>query len=216
MPRPRRVDAPGYPQHVVQRGNNRQPVFFSDGDRVAYLRLLCHHADQQHCRIHAYVLMGNHVHLLVTPDAPGGMSRLMQAVNRAYVRRVNERQQRTGTLWEGRFHSTLVDTERYLLACQRYVELNPVRAGMVVRPGDYRWSSYRANAQGRANALLVPHSAFELIAADVDERRRRYAEFIAQGIPAGDLVAIRGALQSQRRLSGPLMGSEPFRDAKGI
>ncbi|ACF50701.1 REP-associated tyrosine transposase [Stenotrophomonas maltophilia] len=216
MPRPRRVDAPGYPQHVVPRGNNRQPVFFSDGDRVAYLRLLCHHADQQHCRIHAYVLMGNHVHLLVTPDAPGGMSRMMQAVNRAYVRRVNERQQRTGTLWEGRFHSTLVDTERYLLACQRYVELNPVRAGMVVRPGDYRWSSYRANAQGRANALLVPHSAFELIAADVDERRRRYAEFIAQGIPAGDLVAIRGALQSQRRLSGPLMGSEPFRDAKGI
>ncbi|PJL06272.1 transposase [Stenotrophomonas maltophilia] len=216
MPRPRRVDAPGYPQHVVQRGNNRQPVFFSDGDRVAYLRLPCHHADQQHCRIHAYVLMGNHVHLLVTPDAPGGMSRMMQAVNRAYVRRVNERQQRTGTLWEGRFHSTLVDTERYLLACQRYVELNPVRAGMVVRPGDYRWSSYRANAQGRANALLVPHSAFELIAADVDERRRRYAEFIAQGIPAGDLVAIRGALQSQRRLSGPLMGSEPFRDAKGI
>ncbi|MBH1462983.1 REP-associated tyrosine transposase [Stenotrophomonas geniculata] len=216
MPRPRRVDASGYPQHVVQRGNNRQPVFFTDGDRVAYLRLLCHHADQHHCRVHAYVLMGNHVHLLVTPDASGGMSRMMQAVNRAYVRRVNERQQRSGTLWEGRFHSTLVDTDRYLLACQRYIELNPVRAGMVARPGDYRWSSYRANAQGSPNALLEPHPAFELIAWDQDERRRCYVEFIEEGIPAADLAAIRRALQSQRRLLGMLMGSEPFRDAKGL
>lgn len=216
MPRPRRIDAPGFPQHIVQRGNNRQTVFFSDGDRVAYLRLLCGQADQQHCRVHAYALMGNHVHLLVTPDVAGGLSRVMQAVNRSYVRRVNEREGRTGSLWEGRFHSTLVDTNRYLLACQRYIELNPVRAGMVVHPGDYRWSSYRANAQGRTNALLVPHSALELIATDVDERRRRYAEFIEQGVPAGDLAVIRGALQSQRRLAGRLVGSEPFRDAKGI
>lgn len=108
---------------------------------------------------------------------------MMQAANRSYVRRVNEREGRTGTLWERRFHSTLVDTDQYLLACQRYIELNPVRARMVAHPGDYRWSIYRANAQGRANALLVPHSAFELIALDLDERRRRYAEFIEQGIP---------------------------------
>lgn len=216
MPRPRRVDAPGYPQHVVQRGNNRQPVFFTDGDRVAYLRLLCHHADQQHCRVHAYVLMSNHIHLLVTPDASGGLSRMMQAVNRAYVRRVNERQQRSGTLWEGRFHSTLVDTDWYVLACQRYIELNPVRAGAVARPGDYRWSSYRANACGKPNALLEPHSAIELMASDADERRRRYVEFIETGIPAEDLLAIRRALQSQRRLSGTLMGSDPFRVAQGI
>lgn len=216
MPRPRRIDAPGYPQHVVQRGNNRQVVFLADGDRVAYLRLLCHHADQQQCRVHAYALMNNHIHMLATPDASGGLSRMMQAVNRAYVRRVNDRHGRTGTLWEGRFHSTLVDTDRYLLACQRYIELNPVRAGMVAHPGDYRWSSYRANAQGRTNALLVPHSAFELIASDADERCRRYAEFIEQGIPAGDLAEIRGALQSQRRLAGVLMGSDPFRGAKGI
>ncbi len=216
MPRPRRIDAPGYPQHLVQRGNNRQPVFFTDDDRIAYLRLPSHHASQQHCRIHAYALMDNHVHLLATPDASGGLSRMMQAVSRTYVRRVNDRQGRTGTLWEGRFHSTLVDTDRYLLACQGYIELNPVRAGRVVRPGDYRWSSYRANAQGRPNALLEPHSAFELIASDADERRRRYAEFIEAGIPAGDLLAIRRALQSQRRLSGILMGSDPFRSAKGI
>ncbi|WP_425529320.1 transposase, partial [Stenotrophomonas maltophilia] len=216
MPRPRRVDAPGYPQHVVQRGNNRQPVFFTDGDRAAYLRLLCHHAHQQHCRVHAYVLMGNHVHLLATPDASGGLSRMMQAVSRAYVRRVNDRQGRTGTLWEGRFHSTVVDSDRYLLACQRYIELNPVRAGKVAHPGDYRWSSYRANARGRPNALLEPHSAFELMGSDADERRRRYVEFIEAGIPAGDLLAIRRALQSQRRLSGMLVGSEPFRIAKGI
>ncbi|WP_313052234.1 transposase [Stenotrophomonas cyclobalanopsidis] len=216
MPRPRRIDAPGYPQHVIQRGNNRQPVFFSSTDPALYLGLLRDRAIDHHCRIHAYVLMGNHVHLLVTPDAPGGLSGMMQAVNRAYVRRVNERQQRTGTLWEGRFHSTLVDTDGYLLACQRYIELNPVRAGMVADPGDYRWSSYRANAQGRANALLVPHPAFELIATDGHERRRRYAEFIEQGIPAQDLASIRKAVQSQRRFAGKLSGSEPFRGAKGI
>lgn len=216
MSRPRRIDAPGYPQHVVQRGNNRQAVFFSSNDPALYLGLLRDAAIEHHCRIHAYVLMGNHVHLLVTPDLPGGLSGMMQAVNRAYVRRVNERQQRTGTLWEGRFHYTLVDSDRYLLACQRYIELNPVRAGMVVHPGDYRWSSYRANAQGIANALLVPHSAFEPIATDRDERRTRYAEFIERGIPAGDLATIRRALQSQRRFAGKLVGSEPFRGAKGI
>ena len=216
MPRPRRIDAPGYPQHVVQRGNNRQAVFFSSKDPALYLGLLRDCAREHRCRVHAYVLMGNHVHLMVTPEAAGGLSRMMQAVNRAYVRRVNDRHGRTGTLWEGRFHSTLVDTDRYLLACQRYIELNPVRAGTVAHPGDYRWSSYRANAEGRANALLVPHSAFELIAAEVDERRRRYAEFIEQGVPAGDLAEIRGALQSQRRFAGKLVGSEPFRSAKGI
>ncbi|QBR43495.1 transposase [Stenotrophomonas indicatrix] len=216
MPRPRRVDAPGYPQHVVQRGNNRQAVFFNSGDPAIYLGLLRDCAKEHNCRVHAYVLMGNHVHLLATPDVSGGLSRMMQAVNRSYVRRVNEREGRTGTLWEGRFHSTLVDTDQYVLACQRYIELNPVRARMVVHPGDYRWSSYRANAQGRANALLVPHSAFQLIALDLEERRRRYAEFIEQGIPAGDLTVIRGALQSQRRLAGTLAGSEPIRGAKGI
>ena len=141
---------------------------------------------------------------------------MMQAVSRTYIRRVNDRQGRTGTLWEGRFHSTLVDTDRYLLACQRYIELNPVRAGKMAHPGDYRWSSYRANAQGRVNALLVPHPAFELIATDVDEHRRCYAEFIEQGIPAQDLSSIRKAVQSQRRMAATLMGSEPFRGAKGI
>ena len=216
MPRPRRIDAPGFPQHIVQRGNNRQAVFFSNRDPALYLGLLRDCANEHHCRIHAYVLMGNHVHLVVTPDAPGGISRMMQAVNRTYVRHVNEKEGRTGSLWEGRFHSTLIDTDRYLLACQRYIELNPVRAGMVAHPGDYRWSSYRANAQGQANALLVPHSAFELIATDVEARRRRYAEFIEQGIPAADLTAIRRALQSQLRLKATLVGSEPFRVAKGI
>ncbi|HYQ24557.1 REP-associated tyrosine transposase [Stenotrophomonas sp.] len=216
MPRPRRIDAPGFPQHIVQRGNDRQVVFFSNRDPALYLGLLRDCAHEHRCRIHAYVLMGNHVHLLVTPDAPGGMSRMMQAVNRTYVRHVNERERRTGSLWEGRFHSTVIDTDRYLLACQRYIELNPVRAGMVTHPGDYRWSSYRANAQGRANALLAPHSAFELIAADVESRRSRYAEFIEQGVPAGDLAVIRRALQSQRRLKETLVGSQPFRAAKGI
>jgi len=216
MPRLRRIDAPGYPQHIVQRGNNRQAVFFSNRDPALYLGLLRDCANEHHCRVHAHVLMGSHVHLLLTPDAPGGMSRMMQAVNRIYVRHVNGRERRTGSLWGGRFHSTVIDTDRYLLACQRYIELNPVRAGMVAHPGDYRWSSYRANAQGRANALLAPHSAFELIAADAESRRRRYVEFIEQGVPAGDLAAIRRALQSQRGVTETLEGSEPFRAAKGI
>ncbi|WP_244900763.1 MULTISPECIES: transposase [Stenotrophomonas] len=140
-------------------------MLLADGDRVAYLRLLCHHADQQQCRVHAYVLMNNHIHMRVTPDASGGLSRMMQAVNRAYVRRVNDRHGRTGTLWEGRFHSTLVDIDRYLLACQRYIQLNPVRAGMVAHPGDYRWSSYRANAQaGRTHcSYRIRHSSSLLL-----------------------------------------------------
>ncbi|WP_246161251.1 hypothetical protein [Stenotrophomonas cyclobalanopsidis] len=109
-----------------------------------------------------------------------------------------------------------MDSDRYLLACQRYMELNPVRAGLVAHAEDYRWSSYRANAQGRANALLVPHSAFELIATDGEEKLRRYGEFIEQGIPAQDLASIRKAVQSQRRFAAPLLGSEPFRGARGI
>lgn len=216
MPRPRRADVPGFPQHLTHRGNDRQDVFFSDEDRLAYLGLLCLHAREQQCRVHAYVLMGNHVHLLVTPDLPGGLSRMMQAVNRSYVRRINRARGRTGTLWEGRFHSTLIDTDRYLLACQRYIELNPVRAGIVAHPGDYRWSSYRAHGLGKPDSLLAAHSMFERMAPDLGERRRRYVEFIEDGIPASDLAAIRRALHSQRQLPEGLAGSEPFRCAKGI
>ena len=148
MARLQRIVVPGQALHIVQRGNNRQAVFFAEEDYLFYLDSLGRAAENTGCQIHAYVLMSNHVHLLVTPQSEEGPSRLMQSVGRSYVRYVNAAYRRSGTLWEGRFKSALIDSERYLLVCSRYIELNPVRARMVERPDDYRWSSYRANALG--------------------------------------------------------------------
>lgn len=147
MPRMKRLDLPGMAQHVIQRGNDRQACFFQETDYLRYLQDLHEAALHQACSIHAYVLMTNHVHLLVTPRTEGGVSRMMQALGRRYVRYVNDSSGRTGTLWEGRYKASLVDDERYVLACYRYIELNPVRAGMVAAPDEYRWSSHAANAQ---------------------------------------------------------------------
>lgn len=149
MARQPRFDLPGVPQHIVQRGNDRQPRFADTAGYLRYRQELGEAARKHGCTLHAYVLMTNHVHLLATPAEPGGISRMMQAIGRRYVAAFNARYRRTDTLWEGRFKSALVDSERYVLACYRYIELNPVRAGMVAAPGDYRWSSYHANADGR-------------------------------------------------------------------
>ena len=145
MARKPRFNLPGVPQHVIQRGNNREPCFYGDGDYQRYLGDLREAADRNDCRLHAYVLMTNHVHLLVTPMAEHGVTHLMQDLGRKYVRYINHNYQRTGTLWEGRYKSSLIDSEAYLLVCMRYIELNPVRAGMVQHPGEYRWSSYNGN-----------------------------------------------------------------------
>jgi len=130
MPRPPRLELPGVPLHVIQRGNNRAACFFGEVDRRFYLQCLAKSAARTDCAIHAYVLMTNHVHLLVTPGAPGSAAAMLQDIGRRYVRVINTIHGRTGTLWEGRFKSSLVDTERYLLTCHRYIELNPVRAGL--------------------------------------------------------------------------------------
>lgn len=148
MPRLPRIDLPGIPRHVIQRGNDRQPCFFQEVDYVRYLGDLKELSIRSGCVIHAYVLMTNHVHLLLTPSQVGQVSTLMQALVRRYVRYVNDRYGRTGTLWERRYKSCLVDSETYLLSCYRHIELNPVRAAMVTAPGDYRWSSFRSNAEG--------------------------------------------------------------------
>jgi len=150
MPRRARLNLPDVPLHIVQRGNNRQPTFFSEDDYVFYLACLRESAERHSCDVHAYVLMTNHVHLLVTPYQPDGASRLMQSVGRRYVQYVNYTYRRTGTLWEGRFKASLVESESYLLTCYRYIELNPVRARMVEDPTEYRWS---LTDRGRTGAM---------------------------------------------------------------
>ncbi len=156
MPRPPRLDLPGVAQHVVQRGNDRHPCFFTADDYRRYLRDLNEIARRQGCAIHAYVLMTNHVHLLVTPPAAGHVSRMMQALGRRYVRHVNQTYHRTSTLWEGRYKACLVASDAHLLQCHRYIELNPLRAAMVADPRDYPWSSHRHNAFGQPSAPDPP------------------------------------------------------------
>jgi putative transposase len=191
MARPRRLDVPRLPQHVIVRGVDRKPCFLAHGDFAAYLDDLSHSSRQCECSIHAYVLMTNHVHLLVTGDRHGAISRLMQSVGRKYVRRFNASWRRTGSLFEGRFRASIVESERYLLTCMRYIELNPVRAGMVTSPFDYPWSSLRANAGLRRDALVTPHDEYRNLGRTDDERAHRYRAIMAQGVAVADLETIR-------------------------
>jgi len=200
MPRPPRLDIASVPQHVIQRGNEPQPCFFREIDYIRYLQDLREAALKFGCQIHAYVLMTNHVHLLVTPGEPGAVGRMMQSVGRRYVRFINNTLARTGTLWEGRYKSSLVDSERYLLACYRYIELNPVRAAMVRTPADYPWSSYRCNANGAIDLLLTAHPAYLDIHLDAESRQACYRSLVAQGINDDELAMIRVYAQRQRAL----------------
>jgi len=164
MPRRARIVAAGYPMHVILRGIDRAAVFFEDGDRRFFLECLGTAAREESVSVHAYVLMTNHVHLLMTAHGNGGVCEVMKRVGQRYVQHVNRTYHRTGGLFEGRFRSSVIEADRYLLACQRYIELNPVRASMVEAPGDYHWSSYRANALGRADRVVAPHSLYHDLA----------------------------------------------------
>jgi putative transposase len=159
---------------VIARGVDRQAVFFQARDYALYLQALRDAAVDSQCQVHAYVLMTNHVHLLVTPERKRSLPLMMQAMGRTYVQRLNVRYQRTGTLWEGRYKASLVQTERYLLACQRYIELNPVRAGLVAGPGEYPYSSYACHALGKDDPLLTPHAEYLGLNADRGARLRTY------------------------------------------
>src|SRR5690242_8552807 len=170
MPRTARFIVPDLTVHIVQRGHDRQPCFFDETDYRAYLGYLAEFALKASCSVHAYCLMTNHVHLLVTPHSANSCAKLMKNVGQHHVQRINSRRGRTGTLWEGRFYSCPVTTEAYALACYRYIELNPVRAGMVAHPSEYRWSSYGANAIGQRNGFLVTHAAYFAIADDAERR----------------------------------------------
>lgn len=200
MARLPRLDLPDIPQHVIQRGNNRLPCFLAEEDYVRYKEDLLDAAMQCECAIHAYVLMTNHVHLLVTGGTRGAVSRMMQRLGRRYVACFNASYRRTGTLWEGRYKSSLVDTERYLLTCYRYIELNPVRAAMVADPGEYRWSSYRRNALGKADRLVTPHRCYLSMGKDEEQRPAAYRTLFARAISDDELADIRAYAQQQKAL----------------
>ena len=193
MPRRARLSLPHVPLHVIQRGNNRQACFFAEEDYRFYLGWLAEHAEKTGCRVHAYVLMTNHVHLLLSSDRADAPGALMKALGQRYVQYVNRAYRRSGTLWEGRFRSCLTQEEAYLLACQRYIELNPVRAGMVEHPAEYRWSSYRANAQGEADALVTPHPLYEALGANAAARQAVYRELFRHELEPGLVDEIRRA-----------------------
>lgn len=174
MPRHLRLVMPGVPLHVVQRGVNRQACFLDGQHKQRYLDYLRACLALAPCHLHAYVLMSNHVHLLLSTQGTAFLSLLMKMLNQRYGQYFNWRHGRTGSLWEGRYKSCLVQGERYLLICQRYIELNPVRAGIVVLPGQYCWSSYRSNAQGMHDDLLSPHSLYLMRGSDASERQKTY------------------------------------------
>ncbi len=193
MPRRARIALPNVPIHVIQRGNNRQPCFFADEDYHRYLDWLSEYASKTGCRVHAYVLMTNHVHLLLSADYADAGGALMKSLGQRYVQYVNRVYQRSGTLWEGRFRSCPVQEEDYFLGCQRYIELNPVRANMAAHPADYRWSSYRANAQGETDTLVQPHPLYTALGGDAASRQAAYRELFRYALEPGLLDKIRRA-----------------------
>lgn len=205
MARTARQAVAGYPCHVIQRGNNRQPVFVDDLDRREYLASIAEAIQAHAVTLHAYVLMDNHVHLLVTPRAPEGLSRALQALGRRYVRRFNRRHGRTGTLWEGRFRSSLIETDRYLLACQRYIELNPVRAGLVVSAADWPWSSHRHHAGLAHDPLVTAHPVVWSLGNTPFERETQYRHLFEEALSGAETDWI-----TRRSLQGKPIASDHF------
>lgn len=193
MPRHLRLRLAGVPFHVIQRGNNRGRCFSSDAERSLYLALLAELAPRFECAVHAYVLMTNHVHLLMTPGATAGTSSLMKHVGQRYAQYINRTHGRTGSLWEGRFRSCIVDSDGYLLRCCRYIECNPVRAGMAGDPAEYPWSSYRANAMGESNALVTPHPSYLALGETDAQRRAGYLRMFESRMTPAELTRIREA-----------------------
>lgn len=199
MARLPRLDLPGIPQHIVQRGNNRLPCFLDDHDRRRYRQLLHEALLATDCALHAYVLMDNHVHLLATPRGAGQISQLMQKLGRQYVGQFNARHGRTGTLWEGRYKSCLVDRRGYLLRCYRYIDLNPVRARMTDDPSAFPWSSCAAHC-GAHDPLVTHHNVYMDLSKSTTERSIAYRSLLAEVLSEDALHEIRAYLQQQRAL----------------
>jgi putative transposase len=204
MPRHARLKLVNIPLHIMQRGVNRCACFGGDPDRGVYLSLLDELAVRHECEIHAYVLMTNHVHLLLTPREPDGASVMMKNLGQRYVQYFNRKHKRTGTLWEGRFRSSLVDSQGYLLRCHRYIELNPVRARMVGQPVDFAWSSHGCNAYGSpAHVAISQHDVFRALGTDDHERRRAYRTLFGSALTNDELSRIRDAARGGFALGRP-------------
>ena len=193
MTRQPRFIVPGQPLHVIQRGNNRSAIFASEADYGVFREWVAAACSRRGCLVHAYVFMTNHVHLLMTPATPDGIGAVMQSVGRRYVHYFNRKYGRTGTLWEGRYRATLIDSEQYLLTCYRYIELNPVRAGLVANPSQYRWSSYGANALGLYDPLVAPHELFRALGYDGESRMAAYRALFHDGLDVRTMSDIRDA-----------------------
>jgi len=193
MARLPRFVIPGQPQHVIVRGNNRTDIFCADADYPFYLEKLNQACDKHSCQLHAYVLMTNHVHLLITPHEEDGISKVMQMLGRYYVQYFNYTYKRTGTLWEGRYKATLIDSEAYLLTCMHYIELNPVRAGMVSHPSEYPWSSYHCNATGHPIEMVTPHIEYLRMDKNDELRQAAYRQLFKHRVPDSSLEEIREA-----------------------
>jgi putative transposase len=229
MARLGRYFLPDQPLHVIQRGNNRAPVFFAEDDYRRYLDWLGEAAVRYGVAIHAYVLMTNHVHLLATPRAAGALSSMMQSLGRRYVRYVNGTYRRTGTLWEGRYRAAPIQAEAHLIAAMRYIELNPVRARMVRKPGNYPWSSYGAHAEGATDPLLTEHALYRALGATLKGRAKAYAALFKDALPPDFVDALRAATNGgwalgsdrwrakveriARRRAAPLPAGRPRHDA---
>jgi putative transposase len=205
MPRKPRFYHPGVPVHVIQRGNNRRDIFFNPKDYDAYRAWLHEACERYGCRLHAYVFMTNHAHLLLTPKNQDTVSRTLQYLGRRYVPYVNREYRRSGTLWEGRYKASSIDGEKYLLACMRYIELNPVRARMVKSPSAYRYSSYRANASGQADDLITPHSVYSALGRGPAARQEAYRNLFREDLERETLADIRNAWHT-----GTPLGSGQF------
>jgi putative transposase len=205
MPRRARIVAAGFPMHVILRGIDRSAVFFADADYRFFLECLGTAAGDQGVAVHAYVLMTNHVHLLLTPKAAEDIPRLIIALGRRFVQYINKTYRRTGTLWDSRYKSSLIQTDTYLLRCQRYIELNPVRADMVRDPGEYPWSSYRANGLGASDPLLSSHALYLELGDAPEARQAAYRELFRTGLDDAALSELRVAIQQSQPI-----GSERF------
>lgn len=200
--RPLRNFVPGLPVHVIHRGNNRQRIFTCMDDFLLFKKYLKEACVEHEAAVHAYVLMGNHLHLLATPMRVWAISKAAQSAMRRYTGYFNARYGRTGTLWEGRFHASSIESDRYFFACHRYIDLNPVRANLVPRPLDYRWSSHRHYAVGTRDELVTPHSLITALAADEPARQASYSHLFDEPMDPAEVEAIREAARGCRRLGG--------------
>ncbi len=207
MPRQPRYFIADVPQHVIQRGVNRQAIFFHADDYELYRQSLLTASRRYDCHIHAYVLMTNHTHLLITPGNQRSLPLLMQAMGRTYVQELNRQYARTGTLWEGRYKASLVQDEHYLLTCQRYIEMNPVRAGMVPAPGAYPYSSYRRNAAGNSDTLITPHAIYHSLGPNPGQRQTSYRALFADTLTPATLTWLRDTTNACR-----VLGNDKFKD----